>query len=64
MLAKSLINKLSARKRKSISPKLQFAAELPQSCSEPERIVQFMEKCQHCPYCFNNSKENTKYFAY
>ena len=60
ILEESLTNRFSSQKQKFSSEEPQLTFELPQPLKEPAHIVQFTEKRQHCMYCFNNGKKDTK----
>ena len=64
ILAESLINRFSSRKRKITVEEPQLIVELPQPLKEPDDIVQFTEKRQRCQYCFTNGKKDVKCFTY
>ena len=66
ILAESLINQFSSRKRKFTAEESQLTVELPQPLKEPEpyHIVQFTEKSQLCQYFFTNGKKDVKCFTY
>ena len=64
MLAESLINGFTSRKRKFAADEPQLAAELPLSIKQPDHIIHFTEKRQRCVYCFNGGRKNVKCSGY
>ena len=63
ILAESLINRFSSRKRKITAEKPQLTVEVPQPLKEPDHIVQFTEKSQRCQHFFTNGKNDVKCFT-
>ena len=64
MLAESLINGFTSRKRKFAADEPQLAAELPLSIKQPDHIIHFTEKRQRCVYCFNDGRKDVKCSGY
>ena len=64
ILAESLVNRFSSRKRKMTVKEPQLNVELPQPLKEPDHIVQLTEKRERCQYYFTNGKKDVNCFTY